>query len=78
MGGNELFVSTHERNQIFRKVRKTIYKHFRARFFRVIEKQVLVRLFASAVFSVVTPDKRRLNKRRKHYGAFVAVFFERV
>ena len=60
------------------KIRKTVHQNFRARLFPVCKNKVFARLLASAVLAVIAPDKGRLNGRRNHHGAFVAVFFERI
>ena len=44
------------------QIRKAVDKHLGSRFLGIFEKKLLPHFFASAILSVITPDKGRLNR----------------
>ena len=55
------------------KIRKTVNQYFRAGLFGIVEQQLLAGTFGLAVRIV----QSRLNRRRNHHRAGIAMFFQR-
>ena len=65
------------RSAVTHKIRETIDRNLCAGLLAVSKKQLLPRLFAPAVLAVSEASrKRRLDRRREHYGRGISMLFE--